>query len=137
MLGRYGETIVIDWGLAMHVSRQGVFKQSGEMTLMPSSGSSSGDSWGGTPAYMSPEQASGTLELTPASDVYSLGVTLYKILVGEVPFSGTLHELRSKVIRGDFKKPTLLNRRISKALEAICLKAMASTPSIEAHIAPR
>ena len=41
MLGRYGETIVIDWGLAMPVGRHGVFKDSGEMTLLPSSGGSS------------------------------------------------------------------------------------------------
>ncbi|MBC8354854.1 MAG: protein kinase [Planctomycetes bacterium] len=129
MLGRYGETIVIDWGLAIHVSRQGVFKQSGEMTLMPSSDNSSGDSWGGTPAYMSPEQASGMLELTPASDIYSLGVTLYKILAGGVPFTGTLQELRSAVIRGDFKKPTSQNMKASKTVEAICLRAMALSPA--------
>jgi serine/threonine-protein kinase len=127
MLGRYGETIVIDWGLAMPVGRRGVFRDPGEQTLMPGSGSSSsGQGWGGTPVFMSPEQAAGSLDLTPASDIYSLGVTLYKILVGDVPFRGTLDQVRSDIIRGVFKKPSDVKKSASKTLEAICLKAMAT-----------
>jgi serine/threonine-protein kinase len=129
MLGRYGETVVIDWGLAMPVGRRGVFRDPGEKTLMPGSGSSSsGGGWAGTPAFMSPEQAAGKIDLTPATDIYSLGVTLYKALVGKVPFSGSLDEIRANVIRGEFKKPTEVRRSASKTLEAVCFKAMALEP---------
>ncbi len=132
MLGRYGETIVIDWGLAIPVGRQGVFKQPSEQTLKPSSGSDkSGDEGrgAGTPAYMSPEQAEGRVDVGPASDIYSLGVTLYKILTGELPFTGTaVPEIRRLVLHGEFKRPTQINKDVSKALEAICLKAMSLDP---------
>jgi len=126
MLGRYGETIVVDWGLALPVGRQGVFKESGERTLMPSSGSESNRVAAGTPAFMSPEQASGNLDLAPASDIYSLGVTLYRILTGQLPFGGK--DCLSHVKRGDFVRPTQVNSEVSRALEAICLKAMSLLP---------
>ncbi len=129
MLGRYGETIVIDWGLAASVGRKGVFKDSDEKTLMPSNASgSSKASGGGTPPYMSPEQASGKEELGPATDIYSLGATLYTILTGKAPFSGSLDEIKQRVIRGDFARPTQIKKDTSKALEAICLKAMSREP---------
>jgi serine/threonine protein kinase len=131
MLGRYGETIVIDWGLAIPVDRQGVFKQSGEQTLMPSSGSSSSTDTGGiagTPAYMSPEQVSGRSELTPASDIYSLGVTLYKIMLGKVPFTGKLDQIWEGIREGNYEPPTKIDRSLSQALEAICAKAMSLHP---------
>ncbi len=132
MLGRYGETIVIDWGLAMPVGRQGIFKQPSEQTLTPSSGSDRSGAEGrgaGTPAYMSPEQASATVDVGPASDIYSLGVTLYKILTGTLPFTAsTVQEIKRLVVHGEFPRPTHVNKAVSKALEAICLKAMSLDP---------
>jgi WD40 repeat protein len=84
----------------------------------------------GTPAYMSPEQTSGRSDqLGPASDVYSLGATLYHILTGRAPFEGTgLHETLDRVRRGDFPPPRRVKPGVPAALEAICLKAMALDP---------
>ena len=129
MLGRYGETIVIDWGLGAHVGRQGIFKDSSEKTLMPGSGTnSSQNSRGGTPAFMSPEQATGKEDIGPLSDVYSLGATLYMIITGDAPFRGNHVEVLPKVMRGEFLRPAEVRSDVSKALEAICLKAMSLDP---------
>lgn len=132
MLGRYGETIVVDWGLAVPVERDDRFRLSGEATLMPTTDSNSGNSSGsgvGTPAYMSSEQMSG-IAPTPASDIYSLGATLYKILTGRPPFaSDDAIKLREQVLNGAFPNPGAVRSGVSKGLQAVCLKAMASRPS--------
>ena len=130
MLGKYGETLVVDWGLAKVAGKEDRFANVDEATLVPSSGSSientADGSVIGTPAYMSPEQAAGRLEqLGPATDVYSLGATLYHVLTGRSPFSKLpLPELLKRVQRGDFPHPCELNSSLPKPLEAICLKAM-------------
>src|SRR5207245_11692159 len=84
----------------------------------------------GTPAYMAPEQAAGEqARVDGRSDVYSLGVILYELLTGELPFRGTLRMLLYQVVHDEPRPPRRLNDRIPRDLETICLKAMAKTPA--------
>lgn len=130
ILGRYRETVVIDWGLATPVTRAPHFKASGEASLLLSSGSGTSSHGGaGTPPYMSPAQIS-ELEPTPADDIYGLGVMLYKILTSRLPFQAdTTQGIRELILKGKFDRPSTRNPRVAKPLEAICLKAMAFHPA--------
>ncbi len=136
MLGPYGETLVVDWGLAKVVGRHATHDLvMPEATLRPvgfggDASETAAGSTVGTPSYMSPEQAEGRLEeLTAQSDVYSLGATLYCILTGCSPFpDGDIATVLRKVQRGDFAPPRALNRGVPRALEAVCLKAMSLRP---------
>jgi serine/threonine-protein kinase len=131
MLGKYGETLVVDWGLAKTVGRQADHRSSGEKTLEPFSASGSTatqvGSVVGTPAFMSPEQAEGKLDqLSPRTDVYSLGATLYYVLTGEPPVNGKDHEeVMRRVREGDIRPPREICPSLPKGLAAICRKAMA------------
>jgi len=135
MLGKYGETLVVDWGLAKSVGRGERDSEMGETTLQPASGDSVDPTIMGkaigTPAFMSPEQAAGRHdELGPASDVYSLGATLYCLLTGQPPFSGNdKGEILRQVQQGDFPRPRDVKPQIPVALQAICLRAMALKPA--------
>jgi serine/threonine-protein kinase len=132
IVGRYGETLVVDWGLAKATGQAD--PGSGERTLLPSSTSGSTDTLPGsalgTPAYMSPEQARGELErLGSRSDVYSLGATLYCILTGKPPYQDDdLGRVLALVQEGRYTTPRRLDQSIDRALEAICLKALAPNP---------
>ncbi|HVC95160.1 MAG TPA: tetratricopeptide repeat protein [Pirellulales bacterium] len=135
MLGNYGETLVVDWGLAKVVGHGETRDAGDERTLRPASASGSAPtlmgSAIGTPQYMSPEQAEGRLDqLGPASDVYSLGATLYTLLTGRAAFeAGDLAALLRSVVRGEFRPPRQVNRHVPRALDAICLKGMALKPA--------
>ncbi|OYV82573.1 MAG: hypothetical protein B7Z73_17015, partial [Planctomycetia bacterium 21-64-5] len=140
MLGNYGETLVVDWGLAKVMGQPE--RAGDEKTLQPRSRSGSAatvmGSAVGTPQYMSPEQAEGRLdELGPASDVYSLGATLYTLLTGAAPIGeGDFESVLKRSARGDFPLPRQVNAEVPRALEAICLKAMALRPS-DRYTSPR
>jgi WD40 repeat protein/tRNA A-37 threonylcarbamoyl transferase component Bud32 len=83
----------------------------------------------GTPAYMSPEQAKGEgHSVDGRADVYSLGVILYQLLTGELPFRGTPRMLLHQVLHDEPRRPRSLNDHIPRDLETICLKAIAKEP---------
>src|SRR5262249_13193640 len=124
--------IVLDWGIAKRVG------EAEEVPDAPDAGPGPEDALAatepgrvlGTPAYMSPEQAAGRLdEVGFRSDVYSLGAMLYEVLTGRPPFlganpSGVLHS----VITEPPAAPRGLNPEAPRALEAVCLKAIAKAP---------
>ncbi len=136
MLGPFQETLVVDWGLAKQW-REPAERPEGPTDALrndDAQGLNAGDSsltrMGatlGTPAYMSPEQASGLWdEVGPASDVYSLGATLYFLLTGQPAFQdSSRHVLLDRVRRGEFPRPRQVKDTVPDALEAVCLKAMA------------
>ncbi|HEV3235768.1 MAG TPA: serine/threonine-protein kinase, partial [Gemmataceae bacterium] len=134
MLGQYGETLVVDWGLAKTLNQSGPDETTLERPIRAMRGGDSEPtkmgSAVGTPAFMSPEQASGRLDLMgPTSDVYSLGATLYSLLTGQAPFQGNDQgEVLGKVQQGDFLAPKQVKATVPAALEAICLKAMKLKP---------
>ncbi|HKI42648.1 MAG TPA: serine/threonine-protein kinase, partial [Mycobacterium sp.] len=133
IVGKHGETLVVDWGLAKPLGRVEPRSDSGERTLVPSSASGSAEtlpgSTLGTPAYMSPEQAEGDLEhMGPRSDVYCLGATLYCLLTDKPPFEGDVAEIVRGVQKGGFRPPRAVDPSIDRALEAVCLKAMSLKP---------
>src|SRR5262249_44602039 len=122
IVGKHGETLVVDWGLAKATLRAEPGANAGEPMLVPSSGSGSVEtlpgSAMGTPAYLSPEQATGDLDrLGPRSDVYSLGATLYHLLTGKPPFQGEVVEILRAVREGEFRRPRRLDGSIDAALE--------------------
>lgn len=136
MIGKFGETLVVDWGLAKAVGREGsTIREVDEATLIPASSSKSGSSSTfetrigqaiGTPQYMSPEQACGNVaRIGKASDVFNLGATLYELLTGRAPYKG---EQFDAIENGDFASPRQINATIDNALESICLKAMSKLP---------
>jgi len=129
MIGKYGETFVLDWGLATSFERTTNFLSS-EPTMRPRSAADSSGSGqrGGTLGYVSPERLSHDGSIGPASDVYSLGATLYEILTGVPPFNGRDRDVIAQIRAGRYRPPRELKRDIPRPLAAICDQAMRLRP---------
>jgi serine/threonine protein kinase len=110
-----GEPIIMDFGLARRADSALGLTQQGDVM--------------GTPAYMSPEQINGeTSRIGPASDQYSLGVMLYELLTGHIPYLGDLLALVSLVNEGNLIPPSRRRASLHPRFDAICLTAMAVRP---------
>jgi serine/threonine protein kinase len=85
----------------------------------------------GTARYMSPEQARGAhSEVGTASDVFSLGILLYQLLLGKVPFDDPLDQnIRTMISEKEPRRPRLVDKSISADLEAVVLKCLAKEPA--------
>jgi serine/threonine-protein kinase len=136
MLGPYGETLVVDWGMAKTIEQSGVGRplEAPELPLLAPQGigleATRAGSTMGTPGYMSPEQAAGRLDqIGPRTDVYGLGATLYHLLTDRAPCEAEqVGEVLQQAQTGNILRPRTFNPRVAPALEAICLKAMAREP---------
>ncbi len=149
VLGEFGEVILLDWGLAKLIDRDGVQDEPepevdpamttdlpGRDVRADADLTAAGQVLG-TPAYMAPEQAHGRADqIGRRTDVYGLGMILYEILAGQPPFEGdSTWDVLRKVREELPAPPRKLNRSAPKPLEAICLKAIAKDAALRYGLA--
>src|SRR6266480_2699358 len=116
LLDQQGEPHLTDFGLARLVETESTVTRTMEVL--------------GTPSYMAPEQALGNnMGVTSATDIYGLGAVLYQLLTGHPPFAGgTTYETVRLVLDTEPRQPRLLNPKINRDLNTICLKCLDKDP---------
>jgi len=114
LLDKNQQVFLTDFGIA-HIVSDSQFTVTGTLV--------------GTPAYMSPEQGKGE-KVTPISDIYSLGIILYQLLTGKVPYDAdTPLAVIHKHVNEPLPMPCTLNPALSPAFESVILKALAKDPA--------
>lgn len=133
VLGHYGEVTIMDWGAA-YVYDKSKYTQTykamdGKITV-GSLGVESRDLVMGTPMYMSPEQLQGSrANLTPASDVFSVGIMLYQMLTGRLPFKGdTLKNMVDQICNHEALPVHEVNTDIPLNMSRLCMKMLYKDP---------
>jgi WD40 repeat protein len=129
LIGRFGETVLIDWGLAKDLRAP----PEPEPELAPAAaedGSAALTEHGaGTAQYMSPQQARGE-PVDPRFDVYALGATLYETLSGAPPYGkGSAAQVRARVLQGPPAPLSEVARGVPLPLQTLVARAMARDPA--------
>jgi tetratricopeptide (TPR) repeat protein len=110
-----GKPMLMDFGLALRDEGEATMTQEGQVL--------------GTPAYMSPEQAAGlSHKVDRRSDVHSLGIVLYQVLTGVLPFKGNSRMILDQVLRAEPPPLRRANPKVPRDLETITLKCLAKEP---------
>ncbi|MCA9122313.1 MAG: serine/threonine protein kinase [Planctomycetaceae bacterium] len=117
MIDPRNEPIVMDFGLARQIDEDDDARLTRDGAIL------------GSPAYMSPEQIEGKSDkLGPHSDIYSLGIILYELLTGNLPFQGSVAAIIGQILAKEPDSPLKHRPDMSSRLAAICTKAMAKKP---------
>jgi WD40 repeat protein/tRNA A-37 threonylcarbamoyl transferase component Bud32 len=135
MIGEFGETVVLDWGMAKNARGRGALDIAHDSSSLPEQLTSANvtleGTLCGTPNYMSPEQALGRVgEVDERSDVWSLGAVLYTLLTGKTPFAGTqpLHVI-ANVLACSYEPARKCDARIPPELDAIIGHSLCRDPN--------
>ncbi len=134
MLGEFGETVVLDWGLAkargQRDEREAELARGVRLLQEAGAAETVAGSALGTPAYMSPEQAMGEIErVDERSDVWSLGVVLFEVLCGRPPFEGpSAFEVIGKVLREPVPRVLGVCPDAPAELASVCERALSREP---------
>ncbi|HXY34934.1 MAG TPA: SUMF1/EgtB/PvdO family nonheme iron enzyme [Planctomycetaceae bacterium] len=118
MVDSQGEPVIMDFGLAQQI-------RTGEDVRLTQTGTILG-----SPAYMSPEQVEGDpSKVGPAADQYGLGVILYELLTGKVPFEGSLTAVMGQILAREPMPPSRFRPGLDPRIDAVCLKMLAKNPA--------
>ena len=128
IVGAYGETVVIDWGLAKLLDQSDDLEPQAKRDAATGEDLTIAGAVFGTPAYMAPEQSQGEA-VDRRSDVYALGAILYHLLAGSTPYTGSSGaEILGRVRSGPPEPLSSVDGRLPADLVAIVSKAMARDP---------